>query len=68
MTSGAAAVPNSDGRSREAESLICHIGFAVDGRPWVVPTAFARLGGHLDLHGAVGNFALRTLAAGADTW
>lgn len=48
------------------EALTCHVGFAVDGRPWVVPTAFARIGDHLYLHGAVGNFALRALAGGAE--
>ncbi|HSH59576.1 MAG TPA: pyridoxamine 5'-phosphate oxidase family protein [Acidimicrobiales bacterium] len=48
------------------EALVCHVGFSVDGRPWVVPTAFARIGEHLYLHGAVGNFALRTLAAGTE--
>ena len=49
------------------EALVCHVGFAVDGRPWVVPTTFARVGDYLYLHGAAGNFALRTLAAGAET-
>jgi nitroimidazol reductase NimA-like FMN-containing flavoprotein (pyridoxamine 5'-phosphate oxidase superfamily) len=48
------------------EALICHVGFAVDGRPWVMPTAFARVDDHVYLHGAVGNFALRTLAGGAE--
>lgn len=48
------------------EALVCHVGFAVDGRPWVVPTAFGRIGHDLYLHGAAGNFALRTLTAGAD--
>lgn len=48
------------------EALICHVGFAVGGRPWVVPFAFARVDEDLYLHGAVGNFALRTLAAGAE--
>ena len=48
------------------EALICHVGFAVDGRPWVVPTAFGRIGRDLYLHGAAGNFALRTLTAGVD--
>ena len=48
------------------EALICHVGFAVDGRPWVVPTAFARVGESVYLHGATGNFALRALAAGAE--
>jgi uncharacterized protein len=46
--------------------LICHMGFAVDGRPWVFPTTYARLGDDLYLHGAVGNFALRALADGVD--
>jgi len=48
------------------EALICHIGFAVDGRPWVVPTAFARIDENLYFHGAVANFAIRTLAAGTE--
>jgi len=48
------------------EALVCHVGFAVEGRPWVVPTAFARVDERLYLHGAVGNFALRTLAGGTE--
>jgi len=46
--------------------LFCHVGFAVDGRPWVFPTAYARIGDHVFLHGAAANFALRTLASGAE--
>jgi len=46
--------------------LFCHVGFAVDGRPWVFPTAYARIDDHLYLHGAAANFALRTLASGAE--
>ena len=48
------------------EALVCHVGFAIDGRPWVMPTAFARVDDRLYLHGAAGNFALRTLASGAE--
>lgn len=48
------------------EGLICHVGFVVDGRPWAVPTAYARVDDHIYLHGAVGNFALRALAGGAE--
>lgn len=48
------------------EALVCHVGFAVNGRPWVVPTAFARVGDFVYLHGAVGNHALRALAGGAE--
>lgn len=48
------------------EGLVCHVGFAVDGRPWVVPTAYARVGDAVYLHGATGNHALRALASGAE--
>jgi nitroimidazol reductase NimA-like FMN-containing flavoprotein (pyridoxamine 5'-phosphate oxidase superfamily) len=48
------------------EGLICHLGFSVDGRPWVVPTTYARVDDHLYLHGAAANFALRALADGAE--
>jgi uncharacterized protein len=48
------------------EALVCHVGFAVDGRTWVVPTAHVRVDDDLYLHGASGNFALRTLASGVD--
>ncbi len=48
------------------EALVCHVGFAVDGRPWVVPTAFGRVGDRLYLHGAAGNATLRALAAGVE--
>ena len=48
------------------EALICHLGFAVGGRPWVVPTTFARVGDVIYLHGAAGNAALRALADGAE--
>lgn len=46
--------------------LVCHVGFALDGRPWVVPTAYGRIDDRLYLHGAAGNFALRSLADGAE--
>jgi nitroimidazol reductase NimA-like FMN-containing flavoprotein (pyridoxamine 5'-phosphate oxidase superfamily) len=48
------------------EALLCHVGFAVDGRPWVMPMAFSRIDEHLYLHGAAGNAALKSLAAGAE--
>ena len=47
------------------EGLVCHIGFAESGDPVVLPTAYARIGDRVYLHGAVGNAALRSLAAGA---
>jgi nitroimidazol reductase NimA-like FMN-containing flavoprotein (pyridoxamine 5'-phosphate oxidase superfamily) len=48
------------------EGLVCHLGFAVDGRPWVMPTTYARVDHHLYVHGAAANFALKTLASGVD--
>ena len=48
------------------EALVAHVGFAVDGRTWVMPMAFCRIDDQLYLHGASGNAALRALAAGAD--
>jgi uncharacterized protein len=48
------------------EGLVCHVGFLLDGRPAVIPTAYARVGDSLYLHGAVGNHMLRTMAAGGE--
>jgi nitroimidazol reductase NimA-like FMN-containing flavoprotein (pyridoxamine 5'-phosphate oxidase superfamily) len=49
------------------EALVCHVGFAVDGRPWVIPTIHARVGDDLVLHGAPANHMLRTLEEGVET-
>jgi nitroimidazol reductase NimA-like FMN-containing flavoprotein (pyridoxamine 5'-phosphate oxidase superfamily) len=46
------------------EGLVCHVGFAVDGQPFVLPMAYARLGGRLVIHGASGARLLRTLVGG----
>ena len=48
------------------EGLVCHLGFAIDGRPWVMPTTYARIDDHLYVHGASANFALKTLASGVE--
>jgi len=48
------------------EALSCHVGFAVDGRPWVIPTIHARVDDRLYLHGAVANHMLRSLADGIE--
>jgi nitroimidazol reductase NimA-like FMN-containing flavoprotein (pyridoxamine 5'-phosphate oxidase superfamily) len=47
------------------EALICHVGFAVDGQPFVLPTTHARVGDRLYIHGSVGGRMLRTLRRGA---
>jgi uncharacterized protein len=48
------------------EALSCHVGFAIDGRPWVIPTIHARVDDRLYLHGAVANHMLRSLAGGVE--
>ena len=42
------------------EGLVCHLGFVVDGQPFVLPTAYARIDDHLYLHGSPSNRMLRT--------
>ena len=48
------------------EALSCHVGFAIDGRPWVIPTIHARVDDRLYLHGAVANHMLGSLADGIE--
>jgi nitroimidazol reductase NimA-like FMN-containing flavoprotein (pyridoxamine 5'-phosphate oxidase superfamily) len=48
------------------EALSCHVGFAIDGRPWVIPTIHARIDDRLYLHGAVANHMLRSLSGGVE--
>jgi uncharacterized protein len=47
------------------EALICHVGFEVDGRPYVMPTLHARLGDRLYVHGSAASRMLRHAEAGA---
>jgi len=44
------------------EALVCHVGFVIDGQPYVIPTAHARVGETLYLHGSAANQMLRRLA------
>jgi len=37
------------------EGFLCHVGFVVDGQPYVIPTGFARVGDTLFLHGSTGS-------------
>lgn len=48
------------------EALICHVGFVVDGQPYVIPTGFARVGDDLYIHGSSASRMLRTLACGVE--
>lgn len=46
------------------EGFICHVGFAVDGRPFVIPTGYARVDDQLYIHGSQVSRMLRTLSEG----
>lgn len=47
------------------EGLIAHIGFAVEGEPYVIPTLQARIGERVYFHGSSASRTVRALAAGA---
>ncbi len=46
------------------EGFICHVGFAVDGQPFVIPTAYGRLDDNLYIHGSAASRMLRNLDQG----
>ncbi|HWL65012.1 MAG TPA: pyridoxamine 5'-phosphate oxidase family protein, partial [Actinomycetota bacterium] len=48
------------------EALICHVGFVVDGSPYVIPMVAARAGDSLLLHGSTASRLTRHLAGGAE--
>ena len=47
------------------EALFCHLGFVVDGRPFVIPTLHGRVGDRLFVHGSAASRMLRHAASGA---
>jgi nitroimidazol reductase NimA-like FMN-containing flavoprotein (pyridoxamine 5'-phosphate oxidase superfamily) len=47
------------------EGLYCHVGFVVDGQPYVIPTIHARVDERLYVHGSSASRMLRTLKGGA---
>lgn len=46
------------------EGFICHLGFSVDGQPYVIPTSYGRLGDVLYVHGSAASRMLRRLSEG----
>jgi uncharacterized protein len=46
------------------EALIAHVGFAVEGEPYVIPTLHARVGERVYFHGSSASRTVRALAAG----
>ncbi len=43
------------------EALVCHVGFVVDGQPFVIPTSYGRVGDTLYVHGSAASRMMRTL-------
>jgi len=48
------------------EAFLCHVGFVVDGQPFVIPTSFARIADKVYIHGSAASRMLRTLAGGVE--
>lgn len=48
------------------EAFICHVGFVVDGQPYVIPTGYARIGEDLYIHGSSASRMFRSIAGGID--
>lgn len=46
--------------------FICHVGFVVEGLPYVIPTGYARIDDHVYIHGSSASRMLRSLAGGVD--
>lgn len=46
--------------------FICHVGYVIDGQPYVTPTAYWREGDHVYWHGSAASRMLRHLEKGAE--
>jgi len=46
------------------EALVCHVGFDLEGQPYVIPTIYARVEDTLYVHGSAASRMLRTLRDG----
>ena len=48
------------------EGFICHVGFIVDDKPFVIPTGYARVSDKIFIHGSQASRMLRNLEQGSD--
>jgi hypothetical protein len=46
------------------QALICHVGYVVEGQPFIIPTLFARNGDQILLHGATTSRTIRHIQDG----
>lgn len=65
-SAGRAAYDKETVHSILDEAYLCHVGYVdMNGQPFVIPTAYARVNEKLYLHGAASNYLLKTLKTGA---
>jgi len=48
------------------EAKVCHVGFTVEGQPYVIPTAYGRINDKLYVHGSKVSRMMKTLQTGVD--
>jgi nitroimidazol reductase NimA-like FMN-containing flavoprotein (pyridoxamine 5'-phosphate oxidase superfamily) len=48
------------------EGFVCHVGFAIDGQPYVIPTGYARVEDRVFIHGSAASRMLRSIGQGLD--
>jgi len=48
------------------EGIICHVGFVVDGQPFVIPTGYGRADDNLYIHGSAASRMLRRIDEGIE--
>jgi nitroimidazol reductase NimA-like FMN-containing flavoprotein (pyridoxamine 5'-phosphate oxidase superfamily) len=46
------------------EGYVCHVGFSVEGQPYVIPTLYARVGDAIYFHGSAASRMLRNVSTG----
>ncbi len=46
------------------EGFVCHVGFEVEGQPFVIPTSYGRIGNKLYIHGSAASRTLRSVGGG----
>jgi uncharacterized protein len=48
------------------EGFVCHVGFAIEGSPYIIPTGYARVADNLYIHGSAASRMLRQLERGIE--
>src|ERR1043165_5619439 len=47
-------------------TFICHVGFVLDGQPFIIPTGYVRIGNVIYVHGSQSNRTFRHILAGGN--